>query len=233
MKSDELSFLKLLQLGDSALPIGGMAHSFGLEMLVAEELLNVASLEEFLRTYLEEAGVLEGAFCRAGFGAVVGGGRELRVDHWLEVNARLGALKAARESRGASASLGQRFMQLALALESSAVFQIAVSETRSAGVAIHHSPAVGLAACVFGLDADSAVPGYLHQSMAALISACQRLLPLGQTAAAQLLWDLKPHILVAAQRSAEASWQEACCFLPVLDWGAMEHAALHTRLFIS
>ena len=231
--SDELSFLKLLQLGDSALPIGGMAHSFGLEMLVAEELLNVASLEEFLRTYLEEAGVLEGAFCRAGFGAVVGGGRELRVDHWLEVNARLGALKAARESRGASASLGQRFMQLALALESSAVFQVALSETRSAGVAIHHSPAVGLAACVFGLDADSAVLGYLHQSMATLISACQRLLPLGQTAAAQLLWDLKPDICVAAQRSAETSWEEACCFLPVLDWGAMEHAALHTRLFIS
>jgi len=230
---DELSFLRLMHLADSALPIGGMAHSFGLETLVAEELLSVTCLSDFLRGYLEEAGVLEGAFCRAGFDAVDGVSGELRVDHWLDVNSRLGALKPPRETRAGSGSLGHRFMLLALALENSAVFEIALNEARRAGVAVHHSPAVGLGARVFGLEADAAVLGYLHQSMAALISACQRLLPLGQTAAAQILWDLKANIGEAGRRSAETTWEDACSFLPVLDWGAMEHAALRTRLFMS
>src|SRR5216683_3282336 len=56
--------LRLMHLADSALPIGSLAHSFGLESLVARELLSVAGLPEFLRGFLEEAGVLEAVFCR-------------------------------------------------------------------------------------------------------------------------------------------------------------------------
>ena len=51
----ELVELRLLHLADSALPIGSLAHSFGLESLVAAELLCVRELPEFLRGFLEEA----------------------------------------------------------------------------------------------------------------------------------------------------------------------------------
>ncbi len=63
----ELAELRLLHLADSALPIGGLAHSFGLESLVARELLGVGELAEFLRGFLEEAGLVEAVFCREGF----------------------------------------------------------------------------------------------------------------------------------------------------------------------
>ncbi len=58
MQTDSLAFLRLLQLADSALPIGATAHSFGLETLAAEELLRVEQLEAFLHDYLEETGTL-------------------------------------------------------------------------------------------------------------------------------------------------------------------------------
>jgi urease accessory protein UreF len=52
--TDPLRLLKLMQLADSTLPIGSAAHSFGLESLIAEELLSVDTLSGFLGDYLED-----------------------------------------------------------------------------------------------------------------------------------------------------------------------------------
>ena len=86
---------------------------------------------------------------------------------------------------------------------------------------------------MLGIDEKRAVLAYLHQSIACLVSACQRLLPLGQTEATRILWRLKPAIIETAARSATCEIDDACCFMPLLDWGGMEHPALSTRLFVS
>ncbi len=52
MEKNAIAFLQVLQLADSALPIGTAAHSFGLETLVAQQWLDLESLERFLRAYL-------------------------------------------------------------------------------------------------------------------------------------------------------------------------------------
>ncbi len=60
----EIAFLRLLQLADSALAIGGTAHSFGLETLGDEGSPTPEDVEAFLNAYLEEAGVLDAVFVR-------------------------------------------------------------------------------------------------------------------------------------------------------------------------
>jgi urease accessory protein len=234
----DLAELRLLHLADSALPIGALAHSFGLESLVAAGLIGTSDLPEFLRGFLEETGMVEAVFCREGFrlGSTalhLLGYEVFCMDRWVEVNDRLSALKPARESRAASTSLGKTFLTAVAALGDFAIVREALEGSRRASSLIHHSTAFGLASGVLGFDADRAVFAYLHQSMASLVSACQRLLPLGQSAATKILWNIKPTVIDTANRSAACALDDACGFMPLLDWGAMEHPALRTRLFIS
>jgi urease accessory protein len=158
---------------------------------------------------------------------------------WLEWNERLSALKPAREARVGSAVLGRNFLNLVSAVQDMPVVREALVASATRGqhdgkpAMIHHSVAFGLVGGAIGVDADRVVLAYLHQSMASLVSACQRLLPLGQMEAAGILWNLKAAMIGTTARSVACAPEDACCFTPLLDWGAMEHPALATRLFIS
>ncbi len=88
--------LQLMQLSDSAVPIGAAAHSFGLEGLAEAGGVSAESLLEFTETYLEEQGLLEACFCRASYRCA------LRGEGAAELCFALSALKPARESREGS-----------------------------------------------------------------------------------------------------------------------------------
>lgn len=233
-----LGYLQLLHLADSALPIGALAHSFGLETLVSRGLLKVSNLEVFLRGYLEESGTAEAVFCREAFRLASNGAESFSGERWRCLNLTLSAMKPARETRSGSAALGRNFLMAVSALGDFPVVRSAVEDAiqesnQNHPHVIEHSPAFGLVGGALGFGEENVVIAYLHQSIASLVSACQRLLPLGQTDATRILWNLKPAMINTAKHSLASRFDDVCCFNPLIDWGAMEHPALGTRLFIS
>lgn len=213
-----LQFLQLLHLADSALPVGAAAHSFGLEGLVAENNLEVGDLPDFFKTYLEEAGRLEAVFVYAGYDAS-------SAEQWQQLNQHMSAMKPARETREASLRLGKRLAGLA-----AEAFAIPIPYST---VPSHFSLMFGHVGRRIGSAPDEVVAGYLHQSLSGLVSACQRLLPLGQSGAATLLWQLKPVILKTLAVAGETPIDQACLSQPLLDVASSRHPGLPTRLFIS
>jgi urease accessory protein len=232
---DAQALLQLLQLADSALPIGSAAHSFGIETLVAEELLTVEHLAEFLEDYLHETGMLESIFCRRAYMLAASLPLDEFEPQWLALNDALSALKTARESRVASATLGRRFLQLVQGLEDSPLLHRAILSAKSAKVDIHYSAAFGLIGHILRVDETATVLAYLQQTLWCLVSACQRLMPLGQTQASRIVWQLKPTLASIAERSKEAasSPEDIVVFAPLPDIGSLRHPLLSTRLFIS
>ena len=225
----ELAYLRLLHLADSAFPIGALAHSFGIESLASAGVIDPASLPHFLSAYIEESLTLEAVFCRAGSASA----EHNDTAHWLRINQNLHARKTGREARSASAALGQRFLLAAMALLDSPTLENAYASSLRTGTPVHHCVAFGLVGALLGVEQDRVVLAYVHQSAANIVSACQRLMPLGQTQATRILWNLKAAMIDAMEGSRDHSVDDVPCFAPLVDWGAMEHPALATRLFIS
>jgi urease accessory protein len=103
--------LHLLQLGDSALPIGGYSHSWGLEAAIDRGLVRDApGLESWVRSWLHEVvgpleGVVVAAICRA-----------LQKKDWSAVRQANDLLQASLTPstlRSASREMGQQLLALA------------------------------------------------------------------------------------------------------------------------
>ncbi len=240
--------LALFQLGDSALPIGGYSHSWGLEAAVARGLVSDApTLERWVRCWLRYAagpteGVVAAASCRA---AAAGDWPEVR-----RANEILAVGLTPPTLRAASREMGEHLLSLAEAWPWAAAAPAALRGTggspvghRRAACATERGEAADQGwhhACVFGALAASAgaapqeaVLLYLHQAAMGVVGAGVKAVPVGHSHGQQVLARMHGELYAVAEEMAARPLEEAGSLSPAYEVLCYAQSRLYTRLFRS
>ena len=222
--------LSLLQLGDSALPIGGYSHSWGLEAAISRgTVTDAAGLEAWTRRWLSVAlGPLEGVVVGSAF-------RAAKKHEWpgvAAINDLLSAGLTPSTLRHASRDMGEQLLSLAETWPWSADVASALRQATT-DKDWHHAPVFGALASACGVSADDAVAVYLHQAALGMISAGVRGVPIGHTHGQQILAHLQEDIAELARDVAARPLESAGSACPAYEVLCHDQSQLYTRLFRS
>jgi urease accessory protein len=224
--------LCLLQIADSALPISGYTHSWGLETAIARGLVDgPESLERWTRRWLQTSlGPLEGVLVASG----------CRVARWgtpielLELNHLADVSIMPPSTRRASREMGEQLITLGSTwgwcAQGLTVFTDAQAEL---GGGWHHSVAFALLGVLANAEPIDVLTAYLHQATLGMIGAGVRAIPVGHTHGQQVLAYLQGDIRNLAQELVDREPERAGAGCPFYEILCDEQTRLYARMFRS
>lgn len=220
--------LSLLQLASPALPVGAYSYSEGLEMLVERGIINSAeTLQNWIERELEEGAIsLDGAVMVRALNAADTGnwGTVKDWNHWSS------ATRETEELRQQSWQMGNALLRLLIALWP---IEDRLKITALGQEDCNFAVAFGIAASYWQIPPDAALLGYLHSWVTNFIGAGVKLIPLGQTAGQQLLFNLQPNLVAAVHRILRVEDDDLSSCTWGLSLASMHHETQYSRLFRS
>jgi urease accessory protein len=224
-------FLALLQLCDTALPIGAYTFSNGLETYTQQGLIaEVTTLQEWLEA------ILHHTVHNSHLLPVALAHRFTTAGDWTQLerlDQHLTAMKHARELREASVKTGQGLLRLAVQVWPGPAVERLHGLYQQHRLVAHQALVLGVIGCQLGYEERIIIEAAGYQWLSSMISAALRLLPIGQLAGQRLLTTLLPHLPVIADAIRRQGREDLSSAALELDIRAMQHETLYSRLFQS
>ena len=225
------NLLNLLQLSDPVLPIGGFAHSYGLETYVQKGLVHDKStaMDFIFQMLSQNILYTDAAFVSLSYDAAI----KKDIEELKSLDVECTAVKIPKEIRQASQKLGNRVLKIFPGVEDKTLvneFKNAVSKEAITG---NYSIVFGLFAANFGIDKSDTLTGFYYNAVAGMVTNSVKLVPLGQLDGQKILFEFQPLIksLVSKSLNPDKELIGLCC--PGFDIRCMQHESLYSRLYMS
>ncbi|MFR9650586.1 MAG: urease accessory protein UreF [Rikenellaceae bacterium] len=209
----------LLHLSDPTLPIGGYAHSCGLESYVQRGVVcDEATAKEFIRNSLHyNAKFNDAIYLRLAWES----GADITALRRLDEECR--ATKSPREIRQASEKLGVRLLK---------IFSRKISLKDLSGVS-NYAVIYGAVAYRMGLSLEDTLLSFYYNTMVCMVTNAVKLIPLGQLAGQDILFELEQELEQLTQETVALDREMRGVCAVGFDIGAMQHERLYSRLYMS
>lgn len=231
MEMPNSALASLLHLTDPTLPIGGYAHSSGLETYIQHGTVHsVATAEAFVINMLQyNIKYNDASFVHLAYQA----SQHNDLGTLVELDQECSALKCAREIREASQKLGLRLMKIfkrKRPFTLAEAFEQAVKSKRAQG---HYCILFGMYAQLLGIPIQDAMLAFYYNAASGLITNSVKLVPLGQLDGQDMMLDLQDLLgrLTLETLSVDRELVGLCNI--AFDIRCMQHERLYSRLYMS
>jgi urease accessory protein len=219
----------LLHLSDSALPIGRLAHSFGLEPLVMSALIDgEEAVHDYLVSKLRDCiAPLDGVAVSWSHRYLCQG--DLPAIHTL--NELVTCRKPVPSMRAASENCGRELLRLLADIPISPDFALFSDQVRLKKCGVNLSVVIGSASAAAGIGLRDCVVMEMRSAASGLLSAAVRLGTLSASNAQSMLWQLGGSIEEAADIALSLEPETMAGWLPDADAYYLKHKQLLGRNF--
>jgi len=225
-----IDLARILQFGDSMLPIGGFAFSGGLESAIQQRVVTDAdTLKAFARTAMEQAARGDGIALVCAHRAARAGD----VDEVVRIDKTIYARKLSGEMRTMSVRMGKKLTELGaevLGLPALIDWRARIESGATPGC---HPAALAVNFAAQGLAARDAFVVHQYGVAATILGAALRLMRIGHVDTQRMLHALNAGAEAAYRTAARADLVDMAGFAPLAEILAAVHVKAHVRLFMN
>lgn len=222
----------LLHTTDSAYPIGGFAHSGGLEGMVAlDHIRNADELRRFLHHEVADT-LMYVDLPLLHLAWLAGRGEEWTA--MVEIDEVSEAVRYSAEQRQASRRLGAQRLALLIKLHAPRLNHEAQSRLNALKLPHNHLCVVaGLEAVLLGVPVLAAMTALAHQTVMMVAQAAMKIMRIGQNSVQSMVAEmaLRYPEIIATALTLDLEGIGTC--LPSLDVACAWHETAHARMFLS
>ena len=225
------ALIRLLQLSDPALPVGGFSHSAGLETYVQLGIVkDPVTAEAFVSGMLSQnIHFTDAAIVSLAHDAIT----TMQADEIKHLDDLCTAVKLPKEMRQASQKLGTRLIKIFQPVCNNEWINRYAAAIQTKQLTGHYCIAFGIIASALQIPKADALAGFYYNAATGFVTNCVKLIPLSQQTGQELLFSLHPLITQLVQNNLQPDKEMigVCC--PGFDIRSMQHEQLYSRLYMS